>query len=268
MDNRVMVGKGLAGGIALALALTNVAPDAWAGNQSMALVPAGGFTMGTNAPSADTQQKPAHEVFVDAFEIDRNEVTAGDYKKCIEAGVCGKITSREPELISDEKYFATFKDDEPITEINWFNANRYCQWVGKRLPTEAEWEKAARGPKAYVNPWGDREFKKGDAAIGVPNVYPVGSFANDKSGYDVLDIAGNVTEWVADWYSRDYYRNSPQRNPKGPQDGAEKVVRGASWQTNIKGDITTSFFATSRFGVPPDRLTDIIGFRCARSPTK
>ena len=234
----------------------------------MALVPAGGFTMGTNAPSADTQQKPAHEVFVDAFEIDRNEVTAGDYKKCIEAGVCGKITSREPELISDEKYFATFKDDEPITEINWFNANRYCQWVGKRLPTEAEWEKAARGPKAYVNPWGDREFKKGDAAIGVPNVYPVGSFANDKSGYDVLDIAGNVTEWVADWYSRDYYRNSPQRNPKGPQDGAEKVVRGASWQTNIKGDITTSFFATSRFGVPPDRLTDIIGFRCARSPTK
>jgi len=267
---QAIVGKGSVRWVVfvLALALASTKPSLRAADQSVVFVPASTFTMGTKASAADTEQKPAHEVFVDAFEIDRTEVTVGDYKKCIEAGVCGKVVSRYPELTSDAEYFATFKDDEPITEVNWFNANRYCQWAGKRLPTEAEWEKAARGPKEYLNPWGNRKFKKGDAAIGVPHVYPVGAFANDKSGYGVVDMAGNVTEWVTDWYSADYYRSSPQRNPMGPKEGTKKVVRGASWQTNIKGDLQSSFFVTSRFGVPPDRLTDIIGFRCAKLAEK
>ncbi len=231
----------------------------------MVVIPAGTFTTGTDASAADRQQKPEHRVFLNTFAIDRTEVTVSNYKKCIAAGVCPKIKSGDPPYMSDAEWFATFKDDQPIREVSWHDANRYCTWVGKRLPTEAEWEKAARGPKGYINPWGNRAFRKGDAAVAGSGYSKVGSFPHDVSGYGVADMAGSVMEWVADWYSIDAYRNSAESNPQGPSTGTSRVVRGASWQTGVKGERRNSFFATTRFGDPPEAVSDVIGFRCAKS---
>ena len=263
MRHDVIVRKCLISAALLAVATAGSA-CAQTESPSMVAIPAGEFTMGTNLAKAESQDKPAHQVFVHAFQIDRTEVTVRDYKKCIDANVCRKIKSRYPGLVSDNAYFATFEPAEPMREVSWYDAERYCKWVGKRLPTEAEWEKAARGPKVYINPWGNNPFTKGDAAIGVGSVYRSGAFAKDKSGYGVLDTAGNVMEWVADWYAGNYYSHSPSRNPTGPSKGTEKVVRGASWQTNIKGDPLRSFFAVTRFGDTPDSISDVIGFRCAK----
>jgi formylglycine-generating enzyme required for sulfatase activity len=230
----------------------------------MVLIPAGEFTMGTDSPSAKPNERPAHRVFLDAFAIDRTEVTVREYKRCIAAGACRKITSGDS-AISDEEWFATYEDDEPMREVSWPDANGYCGWVGKRLPTEAEWEKAASGPKNYLNPWGDRPFRRGDAAIGL-HAYPkVGSFPSDVSGYGVADMAGSVREWVADWYDVSAYRSSPGSNPQGPPTGIRRVVRGASWQSGVKGERQKTLFATSRSANAPDIVNDVLGFRCARS---
>lgn len=231
---------------------------------TMMQIPAGAFTMGVDARDAGSQERPSHRVSVDSFMIDRTEVTVGGYRRCVEARVCGKITSGDP-LLTDAQWFATFEDDEPIREVSWFDAGAYCKWAGKRLPTEAEWEKAARGPRDYVNPWGNRRFQKGDADIGGTEYVRVGSFPRDVSGYGVADTAGSVMEWVADWYDAEYYNHSPASNPMGPASGSEKVVRGGSWQTGIKGESQRSYVATTRYGVPPAVVNDVIGFRCAKS---
>ena len=252
---------------AMALAATAAGPAPASGAEpggSIVAIPAGAFTMGTNARGSDTDERPAHRVFLDAFRIDRIEVTVASYKKCIAAGVCAKITSGDPGL-TDEEWFASFRDAQPIREVSWSDADRYCRWIGKRLPTEAEWEKAARGPRETVNPWGDGPFQKGAAAVGGPKLFDVGSFARDDSGYGIADMAGNVSEWVADWYAKDFYGRSPDRNPSGPPQGTRKVVRGGNFTTNVKGDRRSSFFATTRYGLEPDEVSDFIGFRCAAS---
>ncbi len=241
---------------AMALAATAAA--------AMALAATAAAAMALAATAAGTDERPAHRVFLDAFRIDRIEVTVASYKKCIAAGVCAKITSGDPGL-TDEEWFASFRDAQPIREVSWSDADRYCRWIGKRLPTEAEWEKAARGPRETVNPWGDGPFQKGAAAVGGPKLFDVGSFARDDSGYGIADMAGNVSEWVADWYAKDFYGRSPDRNPSGPPQGTRKVVRGGNFTTNVKGDRRSSFFATTRYGLEPDEVSDFIGFRCAAS---
>lgn len=227
-------------------------------------IPAGEFAMGTNARGAESQQKPAHHVNLEAFAIDRTEVPVREYRKCIEAGVCREITSGDP-IVTDAEWFATFEDDEPMREVSWDDARTYCAWVRKRLPTEAEWEKASRGPRHHVNPWGDRPFRPGDANIAGKSYSAVGSRPKDVSGYGVMDTAGSVAEWVADWYSADFYGRFPRDDARGPPTGTKRVVRGGSWRTGVKGEARRSFFSTTRYGLAPDEVSDVIGFRCAES---
>ena len=237
----------------------------------MVYVPAGPFGMGSgwNDPSAEVDEWPQHEVYLDAFWIDRTEVTNAQYKQCLEEGGCS--LPFVPEWY--ERIAITFVD-YPVTYVNWYQADAYCRWAGKRLPTEAEWEKAARGTDEHVYPWGNefdgtklnycdvncelehRDVRYDDGYVGVA---PVGSYPAGASPYGALDMAGNVWEVVADWWGKDYYDRSPQANPQGPDSGTMRVSRGGGHNsvrelvrsTNRgKGDLDSSG-------------GDVSGFRCA-----
>ncbi len=212
-------------------------------DNNMVLIPAGKFIMGNN-----DQGLHEHFVYLDSYQIDKREVTIKSYSECVTAGKCSSV--------ENNKHYPT---NGPMRNVSWFEASNYCKWVGKRLPTEAEWEKAARGPKGYVNPWGNRELKDTDIKSGY-------EFADelDKSGYGVYDMAGKVSEWVADWYSDEYYEQSPTKNPTGPLKGTKKVVRGSNWRDIMNNPLSTSFFSVMRWGVEPNAGVDFIGFRCAR----
>ena len=220
--------------------------------------------MGTNDKNDDTEgAQPEHRVYLDAYEIDKYEVTVEEYIRCVAAHKCTSLPKE------DLKYY---KPKQPARMVTWDEARSYCAWVGKRLPTEAEWEKAARGPNNYINPWGNRPVKNEvDSAIG-GGLANVGSYKNDMSGYSVYDMAGNVSEWVADWFAFDY-KHADSRNPQGPPKGetsrylAEpmRTVRGGSFLTNIKGAFQESYFSLARYGVKPGSGTPNVGFRCAKS---
>jgi formylglycine-generating enzyme required for sulfatase activity len=244
----------------------------------MVYVPAGAFWMGSEEsdPDADADEKPQHEVTLDAFWIDRTEVTNAQYRRCIEDAVCEPPS--ETGSYSRDSYYGTSEfDDYPVIYVNWEQASRYCAWAGKRLPTEAEWEKAARGTDKRMYPWGDGfdgnlvnscdvncelDWKEGDWDDGYVDTAPVGSYPNGASPYGALDMAGNVWEWVADWYSEDYYASLPDRNPQGPGSGVRRVLRGGSgynvqWHVRVAG----------RNGLEPSSSLwgSNVGFRCARS---
>ena len=236
------------------------------GSKDMVFVPTGEFVMGTNDKNNDTDgQQPEHRVYLDAYEIDKYEVTVEEYLRCVAAKKCASPSK------GDLKYY---KPREPIRMVNWFEARNYCAWISKRLPTEAEWEKAARGPNNYINPWGNRPVKNEvDGAIG-GGLANVGSYKNDMSGYGLYDTGGNVSEWAADWFAFDY-KHAGSRNPQGPQKGETsryltepmRTVRGGSFLTNIKGAFHESYFSLVRYGLEPKTGTPWIGFRCARSVT-
>ena len=219
---------------------------------SMVQILAGWFLMGSRAGKDD--EHPQHKVWVDAFLIDRYEVTNAQYEKFM------KATGHEaPEYWDDEKYN---KFNHPVVGVSWFDAVAYAKWAGKRLPTEAEWEKAARGglvDKHY--PWGD-SISHDNANYGTggrdrwEHTSPVGSFPPNE--YGLYDMAGNVEEWCADWYDKDYYRSSPERNPKGPNTGSWRVLRGGSWGGN------TSLSRCAYRFYAPSISNYFIGFRCAQ----
>lgn len=196
---------------------------------TLVYVPAGEFEMGSEAEGSGIDERPAHEVYLDAFWIDETEVTNDQYRLCVEAGACG--TPFDPIYYDDENYGA-----HPVVYVDWYNADDYCSWAGRRLPTEAEWEKAARGNDGRTYPWGEGlDCSKANhwGCTDPESTTPVGQFSSGASPYGVLDMAGNVWEWVADWYNKDYYSLLIDRNPKGPEtddagSGEDKVLRGGS----------------------------------------
>ena len=196
----------------------------------MVLIPAGEFEMGDHFNEGNGDERPVHTVYLDAFYIDKYEVTNAQYKKFMDA--TGHVA---PMYWSDSRFNAP---GQPVVGVSWHDAVAYSEWLGKRLPTEAEWEKAARGGlmgKRY--PWGDKapdeggiyraNYKPGnDAADDYVYTSPVGSFPSN--GYGLYDMAGNVWEWCQDWFG-DYYSTSPKENPPGPISGTFRVLRGGSW---------------------------------------
>jgi formylglycine-generating enzyme required for sulfatase activity len=228
-------------------------------NSPMILIPAGEFMMGCNDQvdkKCQGNEKPYHKVYLDAYLIDKFDVTQADYNECVDSKTC-KANKKEKGLTDNR---------QPVVNVRWAEANTYCQWAGKRLPTEAEWEKAARGTDGRVYPWGGGAnnidiSKTNFAASNIGTTTPVGNYPSGASPDGVMDIAGNVWQWLADWYDKNYYHSSADRNPKGPESGKSRVLRGGSWY-----DEASSLRTSYRFDAAPDRADNIIGFRCARTP--
>jgi sulfatase modifying factor 1 len=219
----------------------------------MVLILAGEFLMGSDDGLDDG--KPAHTVYLDDFYMDKYEVTNAQYRKFMDA------TKHEaPEFWNDSDYNTP---NHPVVGVSWNDAVAYAEWAGKRLPTESEWEKSARGGlvgKKY--PWGDTLTHDDANYYGTGGkdkwkyTSPVGSF--DPNGYGLYDMAGNVWEWCADWYSNNYYANSPKSNPKGPSSGLSRVLRGGSWYYFDDNALRV----TSRDYGDPSSMNNSVGFRC------
>lgn len=213
------------------------APDDAPKEKGMAFVPAGEFIMGSDR--AEIDEEPRHIVYTDAFFIDVHEVTNGQYDRCVARRKCQRSTAR-----NNPKMRAL---DHPVAGVGHADALAYCRFAGKRLLTEAEWEKAARGSDERVFPWGNDWHadyaNMANAKDGFTHTAPVGSFPKGASPYGVQDLAGNVWEWTADAYDPNYYFKSPARNPQGPPDGGNarirRVMRGGSWMYDVPAFLTT-----------------------------
>ena len=228
-------------------------------------VPAGEFLMGsTDADtSASSDEKPQHTVTLDAYWIDQTEVTNAQYAKCVaDNGACKKPTNKSSYTPSSHYGNSEF-DNYPVVSVDWNMANAYCSWAERELPTEAQWEKAARGIDGNIYPWGNESPNSNllNYNQNVGDVTEVGKYPNGKSVYGAYDMAGNVWEWVSDWYRDTYYQSSPLSNPLGPYTGQYRVHRGGSWN-DIEDLVTRS---ASRNWYTPGFTLNIIGFRCARS---
>lgn len=228
----------------------------------MIKVPSGYFWMGGNPDDvqSDPDEDPYHKVYLSTYYIDETEVTQLAYKPCVDAGVCEKPSS---------DYYPTISPNKPMVEVTWYMAKDYCEWAGKRLPTEAEWEKAARGTDGRIYPWGNDTPNCGLALStrceGAPQDVCTRSPAGD-SFYGLCDMAGNVEEWVADWYDGAYYQVSPGSNPHGPGSGSKKVVRGGRY-IHFDGldPYNWDMLRTSkRWLWNPDESHYLRGFRCAK----
>jgi formylglycine-generating enzyme required for sulfatase activity len=238
----------------------------------MILIPAGPFKMGSNEGLPN--ERPEHQVTLDSYYIDQYEVTLSLYRKFLESG-----KHDSPPTWDDEA--ATTVGDRPAIGMKWADAAAYCQWAGKRLPTEAEWEKAARGTDGRRYPWGHMQpfvdianYNRGvwvNEAITLVAVTSGlegmsvrhGLKEGGKSPYGLSHMAGNASEWVADWYDREYYQQSPEKNPTGPAKGEKRVLRGGSW-----ADLPPALRVTARFSAEPEFEDRTIGFRCAMASGK
>ena len=239
------------------------------------LVPAGQFLMGCSSDlypeGCDTDTLPIHAVYLDAFYIDRTEVTNAQYNVCVAAGGCRERLHCESETRSaycENPIYADF----PVIGVDWWRALEFCTWAGRRLPTEAEWEKAARGTDMRKYPWGEDDATCerlnfmdgvwGDYHYCIGDTVAVGSYPASVSPYGALDMSGNVSEWVNDFYEKHYYYESPYFNPQGPETTVkrEHLVRGGSWRENARS-VTT----VVRLDEGEIYNTLRIGIRCARS---
>jgi eukaryotic-like serine/threonine-protein kinase len=227
-------------------------------------IPEGSFTMGYEG--AD-DEKPVHDVFLSSFWMDQTEVTNAMYARCVEAGACSRPISIASYSHSDY-YNNPQYSDFPVISVSWFDAGAYCTWAGRRLPTEAEWEKAARGTDERLYPWGNESpvcalanfVSPSGVCAGDPAT--VGSYPAGASPYAVLDMAGNVLEWVSDIYGPSYYFKSPDANPIGPEIGAYRGLRGGSWYSD-----ESALRVTNRSGNNPNDSFNTVGFRCAQDAT-
>jgi formylglycine-generating enzyme required for sulfatase activity len=230
----------------------------------MVYVPAGEFLMGSadddeakmspfSEPPKDwfAAEKPQGARYLNAFWIDKTEVTNAQYLQCVEAGAC-----EEPACWGADEYEAEL----PVVCVSWDNAQAYATWVGGRLPTEAEWEKAARGINGSIWPWGNSSPNcyRANFSECVGHPLAVGTLTRGISPYGAFDMAGNVAEWVADWFDPDYYARSPFWDPQGPSRGDRRVLRGGSFMVNKWG-----IRSAIRSGYDPSFLARYVGFRVA-----
>jgi sulfatase modifying factor 1 len=235
----------------------------------MALIAEGPFHMGVPHAARDggVDERPNHEVFVDSFYMDLYEVTNGRYLQFVTD--IGHRVPQHPTDANRELWKGNMMPesvtDLPVINVDWFDAEAYCRWAGKRLPTEAEWEKAAKGDNDWRFAWGDVEPTTEHANFnqlawrGEATLVEVGIYEKGKSPYGIYDVAGNVWEWVSDWYQVDYYSHSPTHNPQGPETGTEKALRSSGWQ----GETPQMRVFTRIKSLPTDR-NDSTGFRCAQ----
>ena len=250
--------RGMAVALLLGLTVNQLAgeEEAQAPPQGMVEVPAGEFIMGDpNLLNAG----PAHNVHLDGFAIDKLEITVAEYDAFVKA-TGGKMPTTPA---------WGWRPKDPVVNVDWTEAAAYCKSKGKRLPTEAEWEKAARGVEARTFPWDSETEEKIDLNSDIANVMgdqdkhattaPVGSYPLGASVYGALDMAGNVWEWCADWYGPKYYKTSPAKNPVGPDKATDRVFRGGAWNNSIY-----VLRSANRSFAPPDYRDNSLGFRCAR----
>jgi formylglycine-generating enzyme required for sulfatase activity len=241
----------------------------------MRLVPAGEFTMGSEDGEED--EGPVHQVYLNAFYMDIYEVTNASFAVCVKDSGCyapqNTSSHTRPEYYGNPEF-----DHYPVIYMSGYKAEEYCKWRGARLPTEAEWEKAARGVNGLTYPWGDTidgtrlnacdvncPFNWSDQNMddGYGDTAPVGSYESGRSPYGMYDMAGNVWEWVADSYDAAYYQTSPLSNPSGPGLDDHRVLRGGSWSDTM--DFARSTTRKSYFYYYyPDTIYSRFGFRCAR----
>jgi formylglycine-generating enzyme required for sulfatase activity len=241
-----------------------------ADNMTMVYVPEGSFPMGNER--GFSSERPVHDVSQGAFWIDGTEVTNEQYALCVKDGSC-----KQSEYADEADYNG---DNYPVVGVSWFDAEAYCVWADARLPTEAEWEYAASGPEGLAHPWGDVFDEEGGANFcdtnctatslrderfddGYKFTAPVGNYPEGVSWAGALDMSGNVSEWVQDWYDEAYYANSPALNPQGPDSGESKVLRGGSFS-----DSAADLRAVTRAFANPDEQRDNAGFRCVVTPGK
>jgi len=224
-------------------------------------VPAGDFLMGSDDPETSEDEKPKHTVVLDAYWIDKTEVTNAQYTQCVSDGDCEPPGSNASDTRSNY-----YRDDRyanyPVINVSWSNARDYCAWAGRQLPTEAQWEKAARGNDGRIYPWGDSTPNQNNAnfeSSTIEDTAAVGSYPDGASPYGAMDMAGNVWEWINDWYDENYYLFQTQWiNPTGPDFGDQRIQRGGSW-ANPGSGINTTF----RYPLSPNKSYTTTGFRCA-----
>ncbi|MGV8121672.1 MAG: SUMF1/EgtB/PvdO family nonheme iron enzyme [Candidatus Xenobiia bacterium LiM19] len=234
------------------------------------LVPAGEFLMGSPSGEGSDSECPRREVYLDAYHIYKHPVTNGQFASFV------KETGYDAE--GDwKKYALPGKENHPVVAVTWNDAQAYCKWAEGALPTEAQWEKAARGTDGRNYPWGNTwddskcNWYRGPKVAGMANLYggrgttPVGSFPSGVSPWGCLDVAGNVWEWCSDWYEENYYKSSPSRNPEGPPRGQYRVCRGGSWCNGGSRNVRCAYRG---WGLPGNGANDV-GFRvCRPSNTK
>jgi iron(II)-dependent oxidoreductase len=244
-------------------------------HDEMVSIPAGFFIMGSDRKvdrNAYQAEFPQRKVYLDAYEIDKYEVTTVQYLKFV-------LVNDLPPLIDWQYDGGNFQEtmaNHPVMHVSWTDADAYCKWAGKRLPTEAEWEKAARGEDGRIYPWGNQPAGLSRSNFGrtglsgpvrdrperlllYPPIISVDKYDNAVSPYGLYQMAGNVAEWVADWYDPRYYATAPDHNPKGPEKGTQRSFRGGGWI-----DSTPSVRAAQRNGTDPSTKMNWMGFRCAR----